>query len=59
MERKINYILVMKIDYLNKWGGLYRTYRHPKVAIVYGAGHFWFLYAKIRDMGFEEVKKKI
>lgn len=38
---------------------LYRTYRHPKVAIVYGAGHFWFLYAKIRDMGFEEVKKKI
>lgn len=37
---------------------LFRTYRHPKVAIVYGAGHFWFLYAKIRDMGFEEVKKK-
>lgn len=45
----------LRNDYV---GELLRMNRHTKVAIVYGAGHYWFLHAKIRDMGFETTEEK-
>lgn len=33
---------------------LLQKYRHPKVVIAYGAGHYWFLIAILQNMGFEK-----
>ncbi len=44
----------LRNDYI---GELLQKYQHPKVAIAYGAGHYWFLYAMLRDMGFEKIEK--
>ena len=41
----------------NYVGELLKTYQHPKVVIAYGAGHYWFLIAKLQDLGFEKIEK--